>query len=71
MQCQGQNMDISCMIFDISMQFNQYQYCITGLMYHDMVIYRYIVSSLGPSVCTYVNITHILWTKIVQNQKTY
>ena len=28
-------------IFDISIQLNLYQYCITGLMYHDMAIYRY------------------------------
>ena len=33
-------------IFDISMQFKLCRYCITGLMYHDMEIYRYIVASL-------------------------
>ena len=39
-------MDISSTIFDISIQLNQSRYCITGLMYHDMAIYRYIVASL-------------------------
>ena len=39
--------DIQCMlIFNILMQLNLYQYCITGLMYHDMAIYQYIVTSL-------------------------
>ena len=33
-------------IFDISIQLNQSRYCIIRLMYHDMVIYRYIVASL-------------------------
>ena len=33
-------------IFDISIQLNLYQYCITGLVYHDMAIYQYIVTSL-------------------------
>ena len=33
-------------IFNISIQLNLYQYCITGLMYHDMMIHRYIVTSL-------------------------
>ena len=28
------------------MQLNQSGYCITGLMYHDMAIYQYIVASL-------------------------
>ena len=37
-------------IFDISIQFKLCQYCITGLMYHDMVIYRYIIASLVPSL---------------------
>ena len=41
-------MDISSMIFDISIQLNQSQYCITGLMYHDTAIYQYIVASLTP-----------------------
>ena len=34
------------LIFDISIQFKLCRYCITGLMYHDMAIYRYIVASL-------------------------
>ena len=39
-------------IFDILIQFKLCQYCITGyLMYHDMVIYRYIIASL---VATYM-----------------
>ena len=33
-------------IFDILIQRYLYRYCITGLVYHDMVIYRYIVTSL-------------------------
>ena len=33
-------------IFDISIQFKLYRYCITGLMYHGMAIYRYIFASL-------------------------
>ena len=33
-------------IIDVSIQFKLCQYCITGLMYHDMAIYRYIVASL-------------------------
>ena len=33
-------------IFDISIQFKLYQYCITGLMYHDMAIYQYVIASL-------------------------
>ena len=48
-------------IFDISIQFKLCRYCITGLMYHDMAIYRYIVASLIHTyqillcmyVCTY------------------
>ena len=39
-------MHISHTIFDISIQFKLCRYCITGLMYHDMAIYRYIVASL-------------------------
>ena len=39
-------------IFDISIQFKLCRYCITGLMYHDMAIYRYIVASL---TCTHTN----------------
>ena len=39
------------LIFGISIQLNQSRYCITGLMYHNMEIYRYIVAYL---VCTYV-----------------
>ena len=36
-------------IFDVSIQLKLCQYCITGLMYHNinMVIYRYIVASLA------------------------
>ena len=34
------------LIFDISIQFKLCRYCITGLMYHDMAIYRYINASL-------------------------
>ena len=37
------------LIFDILIQFKLCQDCITGLMYHNMVIYRYIVASLSPS----------------------
>ena len=33
-------------IFNISIEFKLCQYCITGLMYHDMAIYRYIITSL-------------------------
>ena len=33
-------------IFDILIQFKLCRYCITGLMYHDMAIYQYIVASL-------------------------
>ena len=33
-------------IFDIVIQFKLCRYCITGLMYHDMAIYQYIVASL-------------------------
>ena len=40
-------------IFDISIQFKLSRYCITGLMYHDMAIYRYIVASL-VCACVYV-----------------
>ena len=34
-------------IFDISIQFKLCRYCITGLMHHDIAIYRYIVASLN------------------------
>ena len=57
MQYYGQNMhnimhDIQYIpIFNISIQFKLCRYCITGLMYHNMAIYRYIVASL---VYTYV-----------------
>ena len=34
-------------VFDISIQFKLCQYCITGLMYRDMAMYRYIVASLA------------------------
>ena len=42
---------ISHTIFDIhvSIQFKLCRYCITGLMYHNMAIYRYIVASLLPT----------------------
>ena len=33
-------------IFDISIQFKLCRYGITGLMHHNMAIYRYIVASL-------------------------
>ena len=33
-------------IFVISIRLNLYRYCITGLVYHDMAIYQYIVTSL-------------------------
>ena len=33
-------------IFDVWIQLNLYQYCITGLMYHGMVIYWHTVASL-------------------------
>ena len=33
-------------IFDILIQLKLCRYCITGLMYHDMAIYQYIVASL-------------------------
>ena len=37
-------------IFDISIQLNLYRYCITGLVYHDMAIYRYIVTRGVPII---------------------
>ena len=40
-------------IFNISIQFKLCRYCITGLMYHDMAIYRYIVASLHDFMCNY------------------
>ena len=39
-------------IFDISIQFKLCRYCITGLMYDDMAIYRYIVASLVYSIAS-------------------
>ena len=58
MQCWGQNMNISSTIvnisdpdlFDILMRLNYSQYCITGLMYYNMAICRYIVTSLIGSI---------------------
>ena len=47
-------------IFNILIQFKLCRYCITGLMYHDMAIYQYIVASLvcmhfvRVCVCVYV-----------------
>ena len=41
-------------IFDISIQFKLCRYCTTGLMYHDMVIYQYIVASLQQTYCIQV-----------------
>ena len=40
-------------IFNISIQFKLCRYCITGLMYHDMAIYRYIVASLAATYVSY------------------
>ena len=39
-------------IFDILIQFKLCRYYIIGLMYHDMVIYRYIIASLLPILPT-------------------
>ena len=50
-------------IFDVSIQLNLYQYCITVLMYHDMAIDRYIVPSLVLSTHVKVSSARTQTTK--------
>ena len=62
-------------IFDISIQFKLCRYCITGLMYHDMAIYRYIIASLMyihivlyACICMYIYYCMYGWVGIYYDQ---
>ena len=59
-------------IFDISIQFKLFRYCITGLMYHDMAIYRYIVASLAGIIdITLINSNLIIFLDQCYSSSSY
>ena len=61
------------LIFDILIQFKLCRYCITGLMYHDMAIYQYIVASLlwMHFVCVCVSVCLSVCVCVFMSTKYY
>ena len=62
-------------IFDILIQFKLCQYLITGLMYHDMAIYQYIVASLVcmhfVCLCVCVSVSVCMCVCVFMSTKYY